>query len=213
MVPLKIQIVQKDIIRPLTKNTHKIWHFFPSLCSGLVHPKILILSSVTHPHVVPNPKAFVHLQNTNGGDIIFTYWTKVLTTLQFKEMHFAIKLTMYRTFVECMTIYLSYCEEIKSTKFNVSSELYLIETGWIMSLLPSQSLFPCFNMFHDHFSFLRCKRVTLHLVVSYECVTSTDTGGLIGLSSVRLRNALTQGRGLIKTDTQTHSARTHTNTL
>ncbi len=32
---------------------------------GLIHPKIKIVSLITHPHVVPNRKTFVHLQNTN----------------------------------------------------------------------------------------------------------------------------------------------------
>jgi len=33
---------------------------------GLVHPKMKILSLITHPHVVPKPsKTLVHLWNTN----------------------------------------------------------------------------------------------------------------------------------------------------
>jgi len=32
---------------------------------GLVHPKMNILSVITHPHVVPTSKTFAHLWNTN----------------------------------------------------------------------------------------------------------------------------------------------------
>jgi len=33
------------------------------ILKGMVHPKMQILSSFTHSHVVPNP--FIHLRNTN----------------------------------------------------------------------------------------------------------------------------------------------------
>ncbi len=49
--------------RTFSANFH-FWVNYPF--KRIVQPKMKILSLITHPHVVPNRKTFVHLRNTNA---------------------------------------------------------------------------------------------------------------------------------------------------